>query len=62
MQQITVEIQNKYGKEYIYPACSNAFIFCQLLGEQKTLTRKDISFIKELGYEVKVKPLAAIAL
>jgi hypothetical protein len=51
---ITIEVKSIYGKEQIYPVDSLARGFCDLLG-QKTLTRADISKIKELGYEIQIK-------
>ena len=53
MKQIKVEIKNVYGKETIYPACEQAQIFAELVG-QKTLTKGDIIKIKRLGYEIEV--------
>lgn len=50
---IQVKIKNVYGNEKIYPVCKKAEIFASLVG-QTTLTPRDISYIKMLGYEVKV--------
>lgn len=52
-KHIEVTIKSVFGNEKIYPACQNAEIFCKLIG-QKTLTDRDINFIKQLGYTVNV--------
>ena len=52
---INVEIKSIYGKQRIYPACEKAETFCKLIG-QNTLTDLDVQRIKELGFEVRVKP------
>lgn len=49
-----VEIKNVYGVRTIYPVCDTALTFCNMLG-QKTLTHMDLTYIKKLGFEVKVK-------
>jgi histone H3/H4 len=51
---IQVRIQNVYGNETIYPVCAKAQTFAAMVG-QKTLTRRDIKYIKDLGYTVEVK-------
>ncbi len=51
--KIQVTIRNVYGNETIYPACPNSQLFAKLL-KQTTLTRSDLSIIKQLGYEVEV--------
>jgi hypothetical protein len=51
---ITVQIRTVYGNEMIYPVDNNARVFCFLTGK-KTLNRRDISKIKELGYAVNVQ-------
>jgi hypothetical protein len=51
--KIQVTIKNVYGNETIYPACDKAKLFASMLG-QKTLTRADISRIKQLGFEIEV--------
>lgn len=51
---ITVRIKNNYGQDSIYPVCEKAKTFAKLLG-QKTLTRRDIATIKELGFAVDVE-------
>lgn len=50
---IQVQIKNVYGVEKIYPICAKAKIFANLVG-QTTLTPRDISWIKQLGYEITV--------
>lgn len=50
---IQVEIKNVYGNEAIYPICDKGKTFASMVG-QKTLTRRDIDHIKELGFTVEV--------
>lgn len=54
MNRITVTIRNVYGNELIDPLCETAQLFTKLTG-RKTLTRSDIHWIKQLGYEVYVQ-------
>ncbi len=56
---IQVEIKTVYGEERIYPACAKASVFAKLVG-QKTLTRRDINNIKELGYTIEVVQAKAV--
>lgn len=51
--EITVRITKNYGQEAIYPANEKAEMFTSLLGK-KTLSRSDISRIKDLGFNVSV--------
>jgi len=51
--RILVERRNVYGVEKIYPECDKAKLFCKLLG-QSTLTERDVSIIKQLGYDTVV--------
>lgn len=53
--QIVVRLKTNYGSQVIYPACDKAKTFAKLLN-QETLTPHNIRVIKELGYEVVVKP------
>lgn len=53
--QIVVQLKTNYGQQTIYPACDKAKTFARLL-DQTTLTPLNIRVIKELGYEVVVKP------
>jgi len=50
---ITVKIQNVYGKETIYPACEVSRDLLALTGK-KTFSARDIKTIKRLGYLVGV--------
>ena len=52
--KIIVSIKNVYGKELIYPVCSNAVFFSALAGA-KTLTPKAIQLIKTFGYTIEVE-------
>jgi hypothetical protein len=52
--KILVEKRSVYGKELIYPVCEKAKLFADLVA-QKILTDRDISFIKQLGYEVVIQ-------
>ena len=54
-KQIFVTIADQYGRDVIRPACKDARIFADMLG-QKTLTTRDVAHIKALGYAVLVKP------
>lgn len=49
---ITIEVKTIYGNTLIYPVDKNAKLFTQLIG-QKTLTRRDLDTIKELGYSIE---------
>ncbi|RKZ70510.1 MAG: hypothetical protein DRQ48_00860 [Gammaproteobacteria bacterium] len=51
---IQVQIKNVYGSEMVYPVCDNAKLFAEMVG-RKTLTARDISSIKKLGYTITVK-------
>ena len=53
--QIVVRLKTNYGSQVIYPSCDRAKTFAKLLN-QETLTPHNIRVIKELGYEVVVKP------
>jgi len=53
MKSISVKIKQVYGKETVYPACKQSEIFAQL-ARQKTLTKREINLIKDLGYEIIV--------
>ena len=52
--QITVEINNIYGVERIYAVCNNAKLITKLK-QSKTLSKEDISILKELGYTIQTK-------
>jgi hypothetical protein len=52
--QITVEIKNVYGVERIYAVCNNAKLITKLK-QSKTLSKEDISILKELGYTIQTK-------
>ena len=52
--QITVEIKNVYGVERIYAVCNNAKLITKLKNS-KTLSKEDISILKELGYTIQTK-------
>lgn len=51
--QIQVTIKSVYGNETIYPHCQQAKGFADLLN-QKTLTRRDLTKIKAMGYEIGI--------
>lgn len=51
---IQVTIRNVYGNETIYPACETAKSFAKLVG-QKTLTHRDLTIIKGMGYAIEVQ-------
>jgi hypothetical protein len=52
--QITVEIKSVYGVERIYAVCNNAKLITKLK-QSKTLSKEDISILKELGYTIQTK-------
>jgi len=49
--RILVERRNVYGNDMIYPKCETAKLLAKL-ANHATLTKHDISVIKQLGYEV----------
>ncbi len=51
---ITVKIKNVYGNDLIYPICEKAKKFSALVGK-KTFSRTEVSWIKDLGFEVRVE-------
>jgi hypothetical protein len=52
--QITVEIKNIYGVERIYAVCNNAKLITKLK-QSKTLSKEDISILREMGYKIETK-------
>lgn len=50
---IDVYYKNVYGNDLCYPACYDAVVFTELLG-QKTLSAYALARIKSLGYKVNV--------
>ncbi len=52
---ITVEIRNTYGQDRVYPVCEKAKLFANIAGTRE-LTRNTVSYIKQLGYHIQVKP------
>jgi hypothetical protein len=55
--KILVEVRQVYGEEKIYPLCPTGKIFTEIAGT-KTLTRKTINLIKDLGYLIEVKQVS----
>ncbi len=53
--EIKVILKTVYGRDCIYPACEKAKIFAEMLN-QKTLTTREINYIKKLGYTITVVP------
>lgn len=53
---IQVTVTSQYGREVIKPHCYKARVFADMLG-QTTLTRRNIDYIKQLGYEIRVVQL-----
>lgn len=53
MKTIQVKIKQVYGNEAIYPACIHSQVFADMVG-QKTLTRRNLDYIKKLGYNIVV--------
>ena len=52
--KITIQIKSVYGNETIYPVCAKALQFAKMLN-QKTLTKRDLQNIQELGFEIELK-------
>jgi hypothetical protein len=52
--QLTIEIKNVYGVERIYAVCNNAKLITKLK-QSKTLSKDDISILRELGYTIQTK-------
>jgi hypothetical protein len=50
---IQVNIKQVYGVDRIYPVNDKAMILTQLTNK-KTLDKRDIELIKQLGYEIEV--------
>ena len=48
---IKVKVKTVYGADLTYPICDKAIVFCELVN-RKTLTDRDIKYIKQLGYEI----------
>lgn len=49
-------VARPYGVETFYPECRLSELFCSLR-KTKTLTRRDIEIIKEMGFEVRTKEI-----
>lgn len=54
---ITVRIVTNYGQRAVYPACESAKALASLTG-RKTLTERDITLIKRLGYAINVEQVS----
>jgi len=52
--QLTIEIKSVYGVERIYAVCNNAKLITKLK-QSKTLSKDDISILRELGYTIQTK-------
>jgi hypothetical protein len=52
--QLTIEIKSVYGVERIYAVCNNAKLITKLKNS-KTLSKEDISILRELGYRIETK-------
>jgi len=52
--QLIVEIKSVYGVNRIYAVCNNAKLITKLK-QSKTLSKEDISILKELGYKIETK-------
>jgi hypothetical protein len=51
--EIQVIIRNVYGNQTIYPMCEQGKKLASLAGH-KTLTDRDITIIKSLGFTIKI--------
>jgi hypothetical protein len=52
--KVVVEVRTVYGVDKFYPVNPASLIFAEINGA-KTLSRRTINLIKELGYVVEVK-------
>ena len=52
--QLTIEIKSVYGVDRIYAVCNNAKLITKLKNS-KTLSKEDISILRELGYTIQTK-------
>ena len=52
--QLTVEIKSVYGVERIYAVCNNSKLITKLK-QSKTLSKEDISILREMGYKIETK-------
>lgn len=59
--QVVIKIKNVYGNDLIYPICQNAQRFASLAGT-KTLSPRNISDIRALGFTVVQSTLPALNL
>lgn len=50
---VEVKYKSNFGNDAFYPANETAMTFCALVN-RKTITERDATFIKKLGYEIKV--------
>lgn len=58
---IKVQIKSVYGRDTVYPACSDAARFAAIAGT-KTLSDGVLRLIRDLGYEIAVvHPTVTIA-
>jgi len=48
---IRITVREVYGQFKAYPACNQAKLFGQLLN-QKTLTRRNLIKIRDMGYDI----------
>lgn len=53
LKKVQVNVKSVYGQDYIYPANNTALLLLDLTGK-KTFSKKHISTIKALGYDVTV--------
>ena len=54
--KILVEVRTVYGIKRTYPVCENAKRLAMLTG-RKTLSKGDLTVIRELGIEVEFRPV-----
>ena len=52
--KVVVEVRTVYGVDKFYPVNPASLIFAEINGS-KTLSRRTINLIKDLGYKVEVK-------
>jgi hypothetical protein len=52
---LQVSIRNVYGRDVVYPVCETSKLFAEL-ARQKTLTDRELSILKKLGYTFEVVP------
>ena len=51
---LEILVKTAYNKQMFYPVCNNAIIFARI-AKAKTLTRTNLAYIKDLGFEIEYR-------